>query len=91
MYSKISEPGDNFRWFDANCRSCRVQDSLSYFVDMYTSLAQWQAVVDRLIGFGMHMTEVEDEKPQRNLKRLKSIDNKVSVRNLDLSSRMVLN
>ena len=62
----------------------RVQDSLSYFVDMYTSLAQWQAVVDRLIGFGMHMTEVEDEKPQLNLKRLKTIDNKVSVRNLDL-------
>ena len=62
----------------------RVQDSLSYFVDMYTSLAQWQAVVDRLIGFGLHMTEVEDEKPQLNLKRLKTIDNKVSVRNLDL-------
>ena len=62
----------------------RVQDSLSYFVDMYTSLAQWQAVVDRLIGFGLHMTEVEDEKPQLNLKRLQTMDNKVRLRNLDL-------
>ena len=51
---------------------------------MYTSLAQWQAVVDRLIGFGLHMTEVEDEKPQLNLKRLQTMDNKVRLRNLDL-------
>ena len=62
----------------------RVQDSLSYFVDMYTSLAQWRAVVDRLIGFGLHMTEVEGEKPQLNLKRLQAIDNKVTIKNLDL-------
>ena len=39
----------------------RVQDSLSYFVDMYSSLAQWQAVVMRLTYFGRHMQEVSAE------------------------------
>ena len=33
----------------------RVQESLSYFVDMYASIAEWQAVVERLTGFGLHM------------------------------------
>ena len=62
----------------------RVQDSLSYFVDMYSSLAQWQSVVSRLIGFGLHMTEVESERPQINLNRIKTLDNKVGVRRMDL-------
>ena len=62
----------------------RVQDSLSYFVDMYSSLAQWQSVVSRLIGFGLHMTEVESERPQINLNRIKTLDNKVRVRRMDL-------
>ena len=34
----------------------RVQESLSYFVDMYASLAEWRAVVERLTGFGVHCT-----------------------------------
>lgn len=29
----------------------RVQDALSYFLDAYTSLAGWRAVMDRLYGF----------------------------------------
>ena len=32
-----------------------VQDSLSFFVNSYSSLAQWTAVVKRLIGFNEHM------------------------------------
>lgn len=36
----------------------RVQDALSFFVDSYTSLAEWQAVVKRLTGFIDHMEEV---------------------------------
>jgi len=32
-----------------------VQDSLSFFVTSYSSLAQWTAVVKRLIGFNEHM------------------------------------
>lgn len=37
----------------------RVQDSLSYFVDMYSTLAEWQAVVDRLTGFEEDMARVQ--------------------------------
>ena len=47
----------------------RVQDSLSYFVDMYSSLAQWQAVVMRLTYFGRHMQEVSDGAERFHLER----------------------
>lgn len=50
----------------------RVQESLSYFVDMYSALAQWQAVVDRLVGFGLHMREVEKVKPSLALDRMEA-------------------
>ena len=50
----------------------RVQDSLSYFVDMYSSIAEWQAVVERLTGFGLHMRQVKQENAQKDLLRKES-------------------
>lgn len=47
----------------------RVQDSLSYFVDMYSSIAEWQAVVERLTGFGLHMRQVKEKNAQKELER----------------------
>ena len=47
----------------------QVQTSLSYFVDMYASVAEWQSVVNRLTGFGLHMREVKQEKLQPDLQR----------------------
>lgn len=47
----------------------RVQDSLSYFVDMYSSIAQWQAVVMRLTYFGRHMHEVSKQAEQFHVER----------------------
>ena len=47
----------------------RVQESLSYFVEMYSSIAEWQAVVERLTGFGLHMDLVKQESAQQNLQR----------------------
>lgn len=47
----------------------RVQDSLSYFVDMYSSIAQWQAVVMRLTYFGRHMYEVSQQAEQFHVER----------------------
>ena len=35
----------------------RVQDALSYFVDAYSSIAQYMAVIRRLSGFTSHMEE----------------------------------
>lgn len=36
----------------------QVQGALSYFVDSYTSIATWRAVIDRLSGFTASMAEV---------------------------------
>lgn len=36
----------------------RVQDALSFFVESYSVLAQWQAVVNRLTGFVNNMEQV---------------------------------
>ena len=47
----------------------RVQDSLSYFVDTYSSLATWQSVVMRLTYFGRHMQEVSTEAERFHLER----------------------
>ena len=60
----------------------RVQDSLSYFVDMYASIAEWQAVVDRLTGFDVHMQTVQGEKPQINLERGASQNNVIVLESL---------
>ncbi len=43
----------------------KVQDSLSFLIDSYSSLAQWQSVVKRLLGFNhaMHCVEhIADQK-----------------------------
>ena len=38
-----------------------VQESLSYFVDAYATIAEWQSVVMRLALFGQHMQTVTDD------------------------------
>lgn len=62
----------------------KVQESLSYFVDMYASIAEWQAVVNRLTGFGLHMQEVKQEKLQPDLER-STFDGGISAEGLDIS------
>lgn len=52
----------------------RVQDSLSYFVDMYSSIAQWQAVVMRLTYFGRHMHEVSQQTQHLQVQRFAAAD-----------------
>ena len=37
----------------------QIQDALSFFINSYSSIAQWRAVVRRLISFLDHMYEVE--------------------------------
>lgn len=38
----------------------KVQESLSFFVDAYSRIAEWQAVIDRLHGFEQDMQEMRD-------------------------------
>lgn len=44
-----------------------VQDAMSFFVNSYTSLAQWTAVVKRLTGFTEHMNSVDAVKSQADI------------------------
>lgn len=53
----------------------RVQDSLSFFVDTYTSLAQWQSVVVRLTFFGRHMQEVSKDAERFQMERFATSNN----------------
>ena len=62
----------------------RVQDSLSYFVDMYSSIAQWQAVVMRLTYFGRHMHEVSQKAERFHVERFAAAD-VVEVSNMQIN------
>ena len=62
----------------------RVQDSLSYFVDMYSSIAQWQAVVMRLTYFGRHMHEVSQQAERFHVERFAAAD-VVKVSNMQIN------
>ena len=61
----------------------RVQDSLSYFVDMYSSIAQWQAVVMRLTCFGHHMHDVYQQAERFHVERFAAAD-VVEVNNMQI-------
>lgn len=62
----------------------RVQDSLSYFVDMYSSIAQWQAVVMRLTCFGHHMHDVDQQAERFHVERFAAAD-VVEVNNIQIN------
>lgn len=62
----------------------RVQDSLSYFVNMYSSIAQWQAVVMRLTCFGHHMHDVYQQAERFHVERFAAAD-VVEVNNMQIN------
>ena len=62
----------------------RVQDSLSYFIDMYSSIAQWQAVVMRLTCFGHHMHDVYQQAERFHVERFAAAD-VVEVNNMQIN------
>jgi vitamin B12/bleomycin/antimicrobial peptide transport system ATP-binding/permease protein len=62
----------------------RVQESLSYIVDMYSSIAEWQAVVDRLTSFGEHMASVRTTHGQDQLERVFLVSGDVTARGLEI-------
>lgn len=59
----------------------RVQDSLSYLVNAYTSIAQWQATSRRLTTFINHMNEADDN--AKMLSHLQITDQSKPVISLD--------
>lgn len=57
----------------------RVQDSLSYLVNSYTQIAQWQAIGQRLTTFVNHMNEAEQLAQQQNKLTFAKQDNNAIV------------
>ncbi len=47
----------------ANCFG-KVQESMSYFVDVYASLAEWQSCAERLLTFDRHIESIYQETKQ---------------------------
>src|SRR5262249_18417673 len=61
----------------------QVQGSMSWFIDAYTSLAEWKATVDRLVGF--QTTLANCEKAQgRGIMRICGEGNQLIVHNLNV-------
>ncbi len=44
----------------------RIQDAFSFIVNSYTAIAEWRAVIRRLLTFLNHMDEVEQEAKKQN-------------------------
>lgn len=61
----------------------KVQDSLSFFVNAYSSIAEWQAVIDRLHGFQMDMQAMR-ELDDKQIEFRRSADNRLQIDNLTI-------
>jgi vitamin B12/bleomycin/antimicrobial peptide transport system ATP-binding/permease protein len=62
-----------------------VQEALSFFVNSYTQIAEWRAVIQRLTTFINHMYEVEKNAETSNHFVIKRIDQeKISLRNVEI-------
>ena len=62
----------------------RVQDSLSFFVDSYVSLAEWYSVVARLTGFNTHMELVKEEYKQEEKYLLEGTGDNLEVKDFNI-------
>ena len=60
----------------------QVQGAMSYFVDAYTTIAQWCSVVRRLDGFNRHVSEALDLKSDLIIDNASNI--KVGIENVDV-------
>ena len=61
-----------------------VHSSLSYLVNSYTTIASWNAVVNRLTGFTGAIAQVETTRQREELKRLSSPDGSFHVKSLNV-------
>ena len=78
----------------ANCFG-KVQDAMSYFVDVYASLAEWQSCAERLLSFDKHIAAIEKETEEKSGRlvreetpdRLRLTDVTISVPAMDENKR----
>ncbi len=61
----------------------RIQDAFSFIVNSYSAIAEWRAVIRRLLTFVNHMNEVEQEaKKQNKFIFLENTEDKIIAKNL---------
>ncbi|MBC8015341.1 MAG: ABC transporter ATP-binding protein/permease [Sporomusaceae bacterium] len=63
----------------------RVQDALSFFVDSYSLLAEWQAVINRLTGFGNSMDSAQNIAEQETIKITYGAESAINVSDLQIN------
>ncbi len=61
----------------------RIQDAFSFIVNSYAGIAEWQAVMRRLLSFLNHMDEIEKNRVQHNqFVFSKNTENKIIAKNI---------
>lgn len=68
----------------ANCFG-KVQESMSYFVDVYSQLAEWQSCAARLISFDEHMASIREETERDEGKLVKEEGNSLSLHDVTVA------
>lgn len=63
----------------------QVHDALSFIVNSYVGIAEWKAVVDRLIGFSENMKVVESTRSLEKIERRRQQADRFSVEGLKLN------
>jgi putative ATP-binding cassette transporter len=63
----------------------QVQSSLSWFINAYTTFAQWKATVDRLIGFTESMDRVREEADRLDGDRVTAPGESVALEQLEIA------
>ena len=63
----------------------RVQDALSFFVDSYSSFAEWQAVINRLIGFDNSMHAAHRISDKQSITVTYNEESVVDIKNLHIA------
>ncbi|MGH8739478.1 MAG: ABC transporter ATP-binding protein/permease, partial [Burkholderiales bacterium] len=62
----------------------QVQGALSWFINAYTTFAQWKATVDRLIGFAASLERVREEADRLDGERVEAPGGTLALQDLEL-------
>ena len=63
----------------------QVQGALSWFIDAYTTFAEWRASAGRLVTFQHAMQQAIDQRERRGATLVETADAVLEIRNLDLA------
>jgi vitamin B12/bleomycin/antimicrobial peptide transport system ATP-binding/permease protein len=61
-----------------------VQESLSWFIEVYPTFAEWKATVDRLTGFSASLAHAREEAERLDGERLEALDGTMKMEGLEL-------